>query len=172
MRPTESTEVVMKKVLSFSLVLVCAVNVQAAITMSLSTTELEVGQTLTVSIISDSGSSYGVWLCVDEPSLGQWRYSPPGIWESAGADAAIGPWPYGACLLLEARSFDPTHPVLPGVHFTVDYQALAVGDSTISLWDFDASTRLQQATIHQTPEPATMTLLVLAVPALRRQRRR
>ncbi len=161
----------MKKVLSFSLVLVCAASVQAAITMSLSTTELEVGQTLTVSVISDTGGSYGVWLCVDDPSLGQWLYSPPGIWESAGADAVIE-WSYFPWLLLEAKSSNPTHPVLPGVHFTVDYQALAVGDSTISLWNFDADTRLQQATIHQTPEPATMTLLVLAAPALLRQRRR
>jgi len=158
----------MKKLLALALVLGLAGAAHAVISLSPDATTINIGDTVTVSVVSDSSSSYGAWL---EPvDNGKGTFGDLMILSAAGADASKDssflPW-----WLFEAKSFNPDAPVQPGAHFTIDFTGTAEGEATLNLWDFDAANVLATSTITVLiPEPLTVSLLGLGGLFLRRRR--
>jgi len=158
----------MKKLLVLTLVLGLSGIASAAVSLSPSETSVDLGATVTISVVSDTTDAYGGWLDLGQKLDGSWGDLQ--ILGAAGADASkdfgFDPW-----WSFEAKSFNPDAPIEAGAQFTVDFTAgQTEGDVVIGLYAFDGTTLLQEATIHVVPEPMTLGLLGLGGLFLRRRR--
>ncbi len=163
----------MKRLIPTLIVLACAATAHAVFVISVPTTELEVGQTLSISIISDTDEAYTGILALRNTSLGRLLGSSlPCIQPDVGCPVVDGADPYmERRVRFYVNPSSPGQPITPGTHLIVEYEALAVGDSRITLIT-EFLVPLQDITIHQTPEPATIAMLALGIPALLRRRRK
>jgi len=157
----------MKKLLAITIVLGLAGAANAVISLQPSGGDLLYGETITISVVSDSSASYGGWLELQANGVG--TFGSLVILPAAGADAAkdfsFDPW-----WTFEAKSFNPASPVVPGAHFTIDFTAGQVdGTAVLVLYEFDGATEIGRAAINVTPEPMTLALLGLGGLFLRRR---
>ena len=157
----------MKKVLVLALVLGLVGIANAAVTLSPDAPTINVGDTVTISVVADASGNYGGWLDPVDNGIG--TFGDLMILPAAGPDASkdftFAPW-----WLFEAKSFNPDAPVLAGAHFTIDFTGNAEGTATLALWDFDAANVLATTTITVVPEPMTLGLLGLGGLFLRRRK--
>ena len=157
----------MKKLLALALVLGVAGMASAVVTLDPISPTINIGDTVTISVVADASGNYGGWL--DPVDNGVGTFGDLVILPEAGADASkdfsFDPW-----WLFEAKSFNPDAPVLAGAHFTIDFTGNAEGTATLALWDFDAANVLATTTITVVPEPMTLGLLGLGGLFLRRRK--
>jgi len=139
-----------------------------------STGIIQVGERLSVTVVSDTGAAYTAYLELRAEGLGRWD-GPMLVYSSAGADASAddltddgepGWW------RLTAASGDPAQPIMPGNHFRIDYYASEMQAGVAEIWLRDstgAPVQLLEVT-QDIPEPGTgVILLGLAGLAVRRK---
>lgn len=158
----------MKKLLVLTLVLGLCGAASAAISLSPAGATVNVGEPITISVVSDTTNSYGGWLDLTQNLGGTWGDLQilPAAGPDATKDFSFDPW-----WSFEAKSFNPAAPIEIGTHFTVDYTAGDTeGTFTVGLYEFDGTTLIEEATITVVPEPMTLGLLGLGGLFLRRRR--
>ena len=166
----------MNKFLSLILVLGMAAGANAAIQLSINgapapdTYTMNVSDVIVIDVMSDNALPYGAWLVLEDKSLGEWA-SDMTITPAAGPDAYAINWDadYPGWWELSAASFNPDNPVVPGVHFLIDFHCLGAGDVDITLRAYDESV-VDRVTITQVPEPITLALLGVGGLFLRRRK--
>jgi hypothetical protein len=160
-------EKMMKKVLVFALVLGLAGIANATVSLVPSAATINVGDTVTISVVSDTADNYGGWLELVNNGIG--TFGDLMILPGAGADAtkdfSFDPW-----WVFEGKSFNPAAPVVAGNQFTIDFTASAEGLASITLYEFDGATPIQTVGIDVVPEPMTLGLLGLGGLFLRRRK--
>lgn len=168
----------MKRLLFLVLVLAITAGANATIELSIDgepapdTYTMNVFDIIVIDVRSNDSSNYGAWLVLEDcaAGLGEWASDLRKLPAAGDPPWVIDPNPDFPCWWeLEATSFDPDYPVLPGVHFEIDFRCLGEGDVVITLRSYDES-ELDRITIHQIPEPMTMALLGLGGPFLRRRK--
>ncbi len=159
-------ETVMKRALVFLAVLGLAGNAEGTISLVPEQAMVPFGETVTISVVSDSSDSYGCWLELSSNGIG--AFGEVQILPAAGSDATKDfTWDPWWCL--EAKSFNPASPIVPGTHFTIDFTMYTEGCASLTLYEFDGVTPLQ--TVEICPEPATLALLGIGGMLLRRRGR-
>jgi hypothetical protein len=160
-------EKMMKKVLVLTLVLGLAGIANATLSLVPDAASIVIGDSVTISVVSDTDASYGAWL--DPADNGVGTFGDLMILSGAGVDASkdfsYAPW-WG----FEAKSFNPAAPIVAGSHFTIDFTGTAEGVATLTLYEFDGVTPIQAVDITVTPEPMTLGLLGLGGLFLRRRK--
>jgi hypothetical protein len=162
----------MKKLLILTLVLGMASAANAALTVS-APTEVMPGSTVTISIVSDNTDDACCYLDIYYVSEGLFSLSNPRLTVIAPTLSTQNMYD-GVYDNIEIEALFVSAPgvaVTPGVWFEVDLTCLGVGDVKLELYDGAAPyTLLQELTIYQLPEPATLLLLGFGVVMVRRKR--
>lgn len=157
----------MKKVLVLTLVLGLVGIANATVSLVPAAGTINVGDTITISVVSDSTDAYGGWLELTDNGIGS--FGDLVILPKAGVDAAkdftFAPW-----WSFEAKSFNPAAPIVAGDHFTIDFTGTAEGAASLTLYEFDGATVIQTVGIDVVPEPMTLGLLGLGGLFLRRRK--
>lgn len=158
----------MKKVLALTLVLGLVGIANATISLVPSAATINVGDTITISVVSDSTAAYGAWLEPLDNGVGTFG----GLVKlaAAGADASMDGVSYAPWWTFEAKSFNPAAPIVVGDHFTIDFTGSAEGVASLTLYEFDGATPIQTVDISVVPEPMTLGLLGLGGLFLRRRK--
>jgi hypothetical protein len=165
-------EKMMKKVLVLTLVLGLAAVANATVTLSSSALDVPMGTSVTLTVSSDTASSYGGYIALTDlvaGAFGQMSILPGSGPDAAIEDEAIYPG-YEGVWYFSAASFNPSDPIIAGDHFQIDYTAQD-GSSlvAIQLWDFSEAV-VQTINLQNTPEPMTLGLLGLGGLFLRRRK--
>ncbi len=162
----------MEKWLPLVLLLGLASGASAALTLVGEPTEpIDIGETVTIAVASDGAGGYTGWLEMTAPAVagfdGAPEFTPAG---DPGGTSVMTYWPdYGEWYEFSVGSFPPSPAIAAGDHILIHIQGLSAGSSTLSLYDDDGVTLLDQATIAVIPEPATIALLGLGGLLLRRR---
>jgi hypothetical protein len=160
----------MKKLLILMLVLGLASAANAVVTLG-GDTEVDLGGTCTVTIVSSDTTMWGGY-------IEQLEYLMTGVvaTSNAGEQAVVNYAPEGYADTYELEAKDTTDPfdsVVAGIQFNVTVSAGSlVEDDTIllTLYDTDWSTVIDTATVTVVPEPMTIALLGLGGLLLRRRK--
>ncbi len=144
-------------ILVFVFVQVLASNAYGKITLTVdnqdvSSITLEVGQTCTVEVVSDEGTSYEAYVGFSgAPIIGD--FSPLEIKPEAGKGAAVDRYSTPGFRGYYIKTGGMTQPS-PGVHFVFQFEAQEVGETDIKL--FDDTLKIELDSLHITVIPAPM----------------
>jgi hypothetical protein len=150
----------MKKFVVLMLVLAMASLANALVTLSVSSNEVEVGGTITISVSSDDTAAYRKYLDMIQ---GTATLGSVTIHSAAGADASVADFSYEGLYDLELTAVDFAATPVAGLHFSVVATATgSVGETfTIELLNGDTYDLEMSETVTIIPEPATIALLCL-----------
>lgn len=175
----------MRRLLILMLVFGLASVANAAIVISLDgdtvtdTITIVESTTVKVDLYNTDAADYGVFLAFFNASEGLFALSNPGLTANAGGMSSFG-GPHDLIALglgLDALAYDVTLATGPppdtniiGSQFEVDMHCAGVGTVVVQAIDLTSMAVLDQATINQIPEPATLVLLGLGGLLLRRRK--
>jgi hypothetical protein len=155
-------------------VLALATSAEAAVSLSLSSTQVDVGNTVTANVISDDTTTWMAYFVLSEDTYAWADPIAATIGDYGPRDP--GPIPYGITPVpgypgvLQLSAGGPGQPPEPGTQFWIDIIGVQPGTIYLDLQDSSYNTIAGPLTLVVVPEPMTITLLALGGLLLRRRR--